>query len=346
MIMINCLLRVRADATVFCRLTGQMISFLMKLLGPCVALVACQTGRPPSLGDFASLQPVVIHLVERPVTIRGFVHPSKDSTVVIPGTELVFITRERSIAPQSLSTITRLDGSYQLDVLSNHSYRVALNKEGLNVDTQRVDVPVMRSDTATLVKTFYINYVDSCCWDDFGNRAIYFDSRLAVLRPASFAPMDDILSRFNQATGVVIEIQGHAEPQEVPRREPNRKQYLVHLGLQRAKAAYDYLRKKGVPRSSIVSVSYGSDHPAAPNDSPENGQLNRRVELRLLLAEDLNYWYERSSGGKVGAFSALPISYGKKYSSGSHARGKRRSVSTKGGKASIQKPSKTMQGKK
>ncbi|MGY3087698.1 outer membrane protein OmpA-like peptidoglycan-associated protein [Hymenobacter sp. UYAg731] len=344
--MTNCLQQVRVAVIVFGPLTWRILSLLVKLFGACTALLACQTARPLSSDNFPSLQPVTVHLAERPTTIRGFVHLSRDSVIVIPGTELAFTNWQRDDATQSWRTVTRPDGSYQLDVLSNHSYWVALNKDGLNVDTQRVDVPVMPSDTSILIKDFYINYIDSCCWDDFGTRAIYFDSKRAVLRPESYASMDDFLSRFNQASGVVIEIQGHAEPQEVSRSEPNRKQYLVQLGLQRAKAAYDYLINKGVSQSNIVTVSYGGDHPAAPNDSPENGQLNRRVEIRWILVEDLNYWYESRSGGKIGVFSTRSTKSGKRYTSGSQARSKPRSVSTKDIKTGIQQPSKTTQKKK
>ena len=54
------------------------------------------------------------------------------------------------------------------------------------------------------------------------------------------------------------------------------------LGNNRAKSAYEYLKKKGIAQSRMVTVSYGERRPVAENDSPENMQLNRRTEFIVL----------------------------------------------------------------
>ncbi len=44
--------------------------------------------------------------------------------------------------------------------------------------------------------------------------------------------------------------------------------------------------EKGIDPSRLVAEGYGEYHPIAPNDSPENRTLNRRVNLLIIVPED------------------------------------------------------------
>jgi len=46
-----------------------------------------------------------------------------------------------------------------------------------------------------------------------------------------------------------------------------------------------YLKGKGVDSSRIVLLWHGLTNPIVPNDSAENRARNRRVEIKLSLAE-------------------------------------------------------------
>lgn len=59
------------------------------------------------------------------------------------------------------------------------------------------------------------------------------------------------------------------------------KPYNNRLALRRAKAVKAYLQKKGIPEKSIVIEGDGLCCYIAPNDSEENRQRNRRVEIHL-----------------------------------------------------------------
>jgi hypothetical protein len=78
--------------------------------------------------------------------------------------------------------------------------------------------------------------------------------------------------------GLNISVEGHCDTR-------NTDEYNIELGDNRATAAYKYLLRKGVSDARLITVSYGERRPAAPNDSPENMQLNRRVEFRVILKE-------------------------------------------------------------
>ena len=55
------------------------------------------------------------------------------------------------------------------------------------------------------------------------------------------------------------------------------------LSTLRAKAAMDYLIKKGFEEKRLIMGGYGKDRPVVPNDTKENRAKNRRVEMMLLL---------------------------------------------------------------
>ncbi|RYE89554.1 MAG: OmpA family protein, partial [Cytophagaceae bacterium] len=75
-----------------------------------------------------------------------------------------------------------------------------------------------------------------------------------------------------------ISIEGHCDSR-------NTDEYNMVLGQNRADAAKTYLVKQGVADTRLTTVSYGERRPAAPNDTPENMQLNRRDEFRMVLKE-------------------------------------------------------------
>ncbi len=53
------------------------------------------------------------------------------------------------------------------------------------------------------------------------------------------------------------------------------------LSLKRSMAVRSYLIEKGVDKSRVVPVGYGSNKPVATNETADGRQMNRRVEFRL-----------------------------------------------------------------
>jgi outer membrane protein OmpA-like peptidoglycan-associated protein len=209
-------------------------------------------------------------------TIKGKVFSSKDSTSVIPGVELVFSGAQADKTALSFRDVTKYDGAYQVAVLSGRTYQVAVSKDGKNIETQEFAVPVSTNDSTTITKNFYVNYIDTTSAMAFKN--IYFDTDKYKLRPESITELNNISQILTANTGINISIEGHCDSR-------NTDEYNMVLGQNRADAAFKYLKKKGVADARMTTVSYGERRPAAPNDSPENMQLNRRTEFKPVLAE-------------------------------------------------------------
>ena len=56
----------------------------------------------------------------------------------------------------------------------------------------------------------------------------------------------------------------------------------MKLSLNRAKAVYEYLVKKGISPSRLTYKGYGYDRPIATNDTKSGRALNRRTEFKII----------------------------------------------------------------
>ncbi len=210
--------------------------------------------------------------------IIGKVFSKKDSTTVIPGVELVFNGQQADKTALSFRDVTKPDGAYQVAVLSGRTYQVAVSKDGKNIETQEFPVPVSTNDSTTITKNFYIDYIDTTNTGMNAFKNIYFDTDKYKLRPESITELKNISQVLMANTGMNISIEGHCDSR-------NTDEYNMVLGQNRADAAKKYLVKQGVADSRLTTVSYGERRPAAPNDSPENMQLNRRDEFKAVRME-------------------------------------------------------------
>ena len=107
---------------------------------------------------------------------------------------------------------------------------------------------------------------------------IYFASGKADLDAAAKADLDMIAAATKGVDGYLIEIAGYAS-------STGTKQENQKLSEDRAAAVTQYLREKGnIPMRRIMApAGYGATHPAATNSDPQGRELNRRVDVKVLL---------------------------------------------------------------
>ena len=261
--------------------------WLLLLSLSATGLNSCYSARVPVPATTNEPAPkVAAPIIERGVMVHGRVFSTRDSTVVIPGIELIFWQAFADSTETSSRTLTGLDGAYRIKLNSGQSYKVILNKDGRKVEELQYEVPVISSDSSAYVRDLYTVYFDSCCID-YGNPVVYFDTNRSAPRPQFLARIDELIKSFPQQglDSLAVVVEGHSEPFEVPPGHPNREQYLLGIGWERAKATCDYLTKNGIPANKLFLVSYGAQRPAAYNYSPEERQLNRRAEIRLTTLE-------------------------------------------------------------
>src|SRR5271169_361877 len=107
---------------------------------------------------------------------------------------------------------------------------------------------------------------------------IYFMNGKADLDDGAKADLDVIVAATKGDDGYLIEIAGYAS-------KTGTKQENQKLSEERAANVTQYLREKGnIPMRRIMApAGYGATHPAATNSDPQGRELNRRVDVKVLL---------------------------------------------------------------
>ena len=104
---------------------------------------------------------------------------------------------------------------------------------------------------------------------------VFFDFDKWDLRPESFIELNRVVKLLKENPAIEIEMSAHTD-------SFGSDEYNNTLSENRAKSVMEYIVSQGIDPARIVSHGYGETKPVAPNDTPENRQLNRRVEFTIL----------------------------------------------------------------
>jgi outer membrane protein OmpA-like peptidoglycan-associated protein len=107
---------------------------------------------------------------------------------------------------------------------------------------------------------------------------IYYASGQSALDAPAKADLDKLIALATSTDGYMIEIAGYAS-------KTGTKAANQQLSEDRASAAANYLRNQGnIPMRRIVApAGYGATHPDAENADPQGRELNRRVDVKLIV---------------------------------------------------------------
>ena len=103
-------------------------------------------------------------------------------------------------------------------------------------------------------------------------KGVNFDTGSANLRHEAALRLDLVVDFMKRRKSAAVEISGHTD--NVGNAKTNKT-----LSLKRAQACRDYVISQGVEGSRIKAVGYGGEKPTVPNDTDENRQKNRRIEV-------------------------------------------------------------------
>ncbi|MBN1821736.1 MAG: OmpA family protein [Prolixibacteraceae bacterium] len=102
---------------------------------------------------------------------------------------------------------------------------------------------------------------------------IYFDVNKDVVKPESYGTLKEIATILNEVPDVKVKIVGHTD-------SDGQDAANLDLSKRRAASVKDELVKSfGVNGDRLETDGMGETQPVAPNDSPSNKALNRRVEF-------------------------------------------------------------------
>jgi outer membrane protein OmpA-like peptidoglycan-associated protein len=111
---------------------------------------------------------------------------------------------------------------------------------------------------------------------------IYYPSGQSALDDAAKADLDKLVALTQSTDGYMIEIAGYAS-------KTGTKAANQQLSEDRASAVANYLRNQGnIPMRRIVApAGYGATHPDAENTDQQGRELNRRVDVKLIVNKGL-----------------------------------------------------------
>lgn len=101
---------------------------------------------------------------------------------------------------------------------------------------------------------------------------IFFTTNKSQLLTESFIELDKLVQFLNETINTTILISGHTD--NTGNEDQNKT-----LSEARAQSVADYLVLKGINKSRINYIGYGSSNPITTNDTNEGKQQNRRVEF-------------------------------------------------------------------
>lgn len=104
---------------------------------------------------------------------------------------------------------------------------------------------------------------------------VFFDFDKWDLRGESFLELNRVVQLLQENPAIVIEMSAHTD-------SFGSDDYNFKLSDNRARSAMEYILSRGIDPNRISSKGYGETKHIAPNDTPENRQLNRRVEFTIL----------------------------------------------------------------
>ena len=170
-------------------------------------------------------------------------------------------------------------GDYFFQLERNQTYQVFASKEKyLNNDIRIVTDASFEPNNP---KTGRIELLQIIIDKPIVIKDIYYDFGKSTLRAESKTPLDSLARLLRKNPNLVIEISSHTD--NIGREASNMK-----LSQARAKSVVDYLIGVGINPKLLESKGYGEGDPIAPNqnpdgtDNPENRQLNRRTEFRVV----------------------------------------------------------------
>ena len=163
-------------------------------------------------------------------------------------------------------------GKYTVILPAGKNYGITVEAQGYLFYSKNIDIPKL---------DHYVEYKDEICLSKLKKgttivlRNVFFDVDKATLRKESEDELERLEKILKLNPTIQIEIAGHTD-------SDGSDEHNLKLSDARAKAVVDYLIAKGVDKAMLKWVGYGESKPQVANDTPENKQLNRRTEIKIL----------------------------------------------------------------
>jgi outer membrane protein OmpA-like peptidoglycan-associated protein len=209
------------------------------------------------------------HLVSVLITVKGKVTNSKTGDPM-PNAKVVV---ER--LPDGVDvgeTMTDASGSYSIVLRPGARYGLVPLADGYLSQNANLDLNSVK-ESAEMTRDLLLAPIEVGAKVVINN--IFFATNKSDLQTASFPELERVADLMSQNKISKILIIGHTD-------SVGEDAYNLSLSQRRARAVYTYFLTKGIAKERLKFEGKGETEPAVPNDTPENRQLNRRVEFKII----------------------------------------------------------------
>ncbi len=179
-----------------------------------------------------------------------------------------------------LKTFNSTDGNFLFNISRSKSYVLTGDRQSYASSRATVNtMDVKRTDPDdTVTVTIYMDEITPVYTFSVSN--VYYDYDKADLRPESVASLDSVVAFLKDNPSFNVEVYSFTDGK-------GKDDYNKKLSEKRAQSVIDYLVGAGIEQTRLVAKGFGAAMPAAPNtvngkDNPNNRQLNRRTEFRIV----------------------------------------------------------------
>jgi outer membrane protein OmpA-like peptidoglycan-associated protein len=195
-----------------------------------------------------------------------------DATSTIPlGAQLVFKPKNGKL-PVVKVYADSISGNYAVTLQKEVAYNLEVRHEGYFYVSEDINIPLAYL-ADSLEKNISLKRIKA--GEKIVLRNIFFEYGKDVLTKSSRQELDRLHSLLTENPKIKVEISGHTDSKGKPA-------YNQALSLKRARAVVSYLVKKGVNKTRMTAVGYGSRKPIASNRFEEGRKQNRRTEFKVL----------------------------------------------------------------
>lgn len=215
-----------------------------------------------------------IYMLERDanaslVVFKGLIKNCENKAPVAATIVVTDLTTQKILGAYNSNSSS---GKYTVVLPAGKNYGISVEAPGYLFYSKNIDIPSLNE---------YLEINDSICLEGVKKgkkmvlRNVFFDVNKATLRNESIPELERLMEMLRVNKTVKIQIGGYTD-------NDGNDDHNLKLSESRAKSVYDYLISKGIPNEQLAYKGFGKEHPIAPNDSPENKQLNRRTEAEII----------------------------------------------------------------
>jgi outer membrane protein OmpA-like peptidoglycan-associated protein len=214
---------------------------------------------------------VVVELLKYDFGAEGTVYKGETDEPV-PGAKVFLVDLQDKVIAESIS---KEDGKYALPLQPNTDYRIKVEKEGYFKQSARITT---KGKANGIIHTDF-RLIELELDKIVRLENIYYDLGKATLRPQALVELDKLIQTLLDNPTVKIELSSHSDCR-------GKDAFNLTLSEKRAKSAVDYIVKKGIPNTQIVSKGYGELQPIEACEctkcTDDQHQRNRRTEFKVI----------------------------------------------------------------